>query len=319
MQSPRVDSGRRHPPTVLLAVMLFVVTASAVGDEPTPSADALPAVVTLADVTDPGRITAAEPIADVFSAENAARYLDTASLHWQKSRRSATCHTNMVYLYARPALSSFLTDSGEVRKFFEEHVTRRWKERPPRSMQATVVVASGLTFNDLQTTGKLSPVTRQALQIMWKYQRDDGGWTCSMMSYPAGRYRRPPSIKTRRHWPVEHKQRPINHRDSETRPELRRCEESESLGDFRDIRNQHRSRKRRQRARAPLVREMGEDHGKQCFFSYKKGISHETAVSSKRPPAFRLDRVGFGCRDNGVADRCRSGSRIAAGPSTCSH
>ncbi|MGI6417236.1 MAG: hypothetical protein ACOX1P_16365 [Thermoguttaceae bacterium] len=42
-------------------------------------------VVTLANVADPGEITADEPIAAVFSAENAARYLDTASLYWQKS------------------------------------------------------------------------------------------------------------------------------------------------------------------------------------------------------------------------------------------
>jgi hypothetical protein len=53
-------------------------------------------LITIANVVDPGQITADEPIADTFSAEKAARYLDTASLHWQKARRCATCHTNMV-------------------------------------------------------------------------------------------------------------------------------------------------------------------------------------------------------------------------------
>ena len=79
-------------------------------------------LVTLANVVDPGQITADEPLADTFSAEKAARYLDTASLHWQKTRRCATCHTNMVYLFARPALSSVSKDSGEVRQFLEEYV-----------------------------------------------------------------------------------------------------------------------------------------------------------------------------------------------------
>jgi squalene-hopene/tetraprenyl-beta-curcumene cyclase len=145
-------------------------------------------LVTLATVVDPGPITSDEPIARVFSAENAARYLDTASLHWQKSRNCAACHTNMGYLMARPALSSFLPDSGEVRELFEDYVTTRWKEKPPRNMQDTVVVAAGLAFNDLQTTGKLNPITRQTLQVMWEYQREDGGWTWRNDGYPPTEY-----------------------------------------------------------------------------------------------------------------------------------
>ena len=141
-------------------------------------------LVTLANVVDPGQITADEPIAEVFSAENAAHYLDTASLHWQKSHNCASCHENMGYLYARPALSSVLEDSGEVRGLFEEYVTKRWKEGPPRDVQETVVVASGLVFNDLQTTGRMHPITRQALRVMWDFQRDDGGWTWHNDGYP---------------------------------------------------------------------------------------------------------------------------------------
>jgi len=145
-------------------------------------------IVTLANVVDPGQITADEPIADTFSPEKAARYLDTASLHWQKSRNCAACHVNMGYMYARPALSSFLEDSGEVRSLFEEYVTKRWKEKTPRDKQEIVVVASGLTFNDLQTTGRLHPVTRQALGVMWDFQRDDGGWNWRNDGYPPIEY-----------------------------------------------------------------------------------------------------------------------------------
>ncbi len=145
-------------------------------------------LITLANVSDPGQITADEPIAEVFSAENAARYLDTASLHWQKSRNCAACHVNMGYMFARPALNSVLKDSGEVRGLFEEYVTKRWKERPPRNVQETVVVASGLAFNDLQTTGRLHPITRQTLRVMWDFQREDGGWTWRNDGYPPTEY-----------------------------------------------------------------------------------------------------------------------------------
>jgi len=145
-------------------------------------------LVTLANVVDPSQITADEPLVGVFSAENAARYLDTASLHWQKSHNCAACHVNMGYMFARPALSSVLKDSGEVRGLFEEYVTKRWKERPPRNSQEIVVVASGLAFNDLQTTGRLHSITRKALRVMWDFQREDGGWNWRNDGYPPVEY-----------------------------------------------------------------------------------------------------------------------------------
>ncbi len=140
-------------------------------------------IVTLATVANPGKISPDEPLATKFSAEQAARYLDTASLYWQKSRKCVTCHTNLGYLIARPALATALKDSGEVRQFFEEHVEKRWAKAPPSPVQS-VVVAVGLTFNDLQTTGKLDVTTRKALDLMWTLQRDDGGWNWPMCGWP---------------------------------------------------------------------------------------------------------------------------------------
>ena len=131
-------------------------------------------LITLANVADPGQISADEPIAEIFSPEKAAWYLDMASLHWQKSRNCAACHVNMGYMYARPALSSFLEDSGEVRGLFEEYVTKRWKERPPRNIQETVVVASGLTFNDFLMNDQQRAKT---LDELFAIQRPDGGWS----------------------------------------------------------------------------------------------------------------------------------------------
>lgn len=145
-------------------------------------------LVTLANVVDPGKITSDEPMAERFSAENAARYLDTAALHWQKSRKCAACHVNLGYLFARPALSAVLKDSGEVRALFEEYVTERWPKKAPRNVQEVVVVASGLTFNDLQTTGRLHSITRRSLQVMWEFQREDGGWTWRNDGYPPTEY-----------------------------------------------------------------------------------------------------------------------------------
>jgi squalene-hopene/tetraprenyl-beta-curcumene cyclase len=168
----------KYGSSIILWCLVLLIPGSALTHE----------VVTLDNVVDPGRITADEPFADSFSPEKAAHYLDTASLHWQKSRNCAACHANLGYMYARPALSSFLKDSGEVRTLFEEYATKRWKKKIPRDVQEMVVVASGLVFNDLQITGRLHPVTRQTLKVMWNFQREDGGWNWRNDGYPPTEY-----------------------------------------------------------------------------------------------------------------------------------
>ncbi|WP_323379647.1 hypothetical protein [Stieleria sedimenti] len=59
-------------------------------------------------------ITADEPLAERFSAKQSAIYLDRAALTWQKEKKCVTCHTNMLYLFARPALASIQQDSGRL-------------------------------------------------------------------------------------------------------------------------------------------------------------------------------------------------------------
>ncbi len=78
--------------------------------------------ITLEDV-DAGlpEILADEPMAASFSAKKAAEYLDRSALNWQKTKSCATCHYNLFYMISRPALSSVLPDSGEVREFYEDY------------------------------------------------------------------------------------------------------------------------------------------------------------------------------------------------------
>ncbi len=135
--------------------------------------------VTLDQVPDElQEISGDEPLAKTFSPEAAARYLDQASLTWQKKKKCVTCHTNMGYMMARPALGNVLEDSGEVRAFFEDYRKVRWQKKGPSTNQGfwPIVVATGLVFNDLQTTGELNSVTRDVLDFLWTSQREDGSW-----------------------------------------------------------------------------------------------------------------------------------------------
>lgn len=140
--------------------------------------------VTLENVVDPGENSPEEPFAKTFSLEKAAHFLDSASLAWQKQRKCFTCHTNYLYLYARPAISADSPAHETVRAFAEELVGERWKDKGPRWDAEVVATAAALAFNDRATSGQLHPLTRAALDRMWTVQREDGGFSWLKCDWP---------------------------------------------------------------------------------------------------------------------------------------
>ena len=130
-----------------------------------------------------------EKLAKKLSLTRAAEFLDGAALAWTREHNCVTCHTNVPYLMARPALKNMTSSAyAEVRKFLEDRVagweteTRRWDTAAATS--EVVVTATALVFNDAQATGKLHPSTRKALDRMWTLQRDDGSWDWLKCDWP---------------------------------------------------------------------------------------------------------------------------------------
>lgn len=140
--------------------------------------------VTLETVSDPGPNRLDEPLAESFSMPEAAKFLDSAALTWQKQRKCFTCHTNYAYLYARPAISAKAPAHQEVRAFAEQLVMERWEKQGPRWDAEVVATAAALAFNDAATTGRLHKATRTALDRMWTVQREDGGWSWLNCNWP---------------------------------------------------------------------------------------------------------------------------------------
>ena len=135
------------------------------------------------DIPDPAPTRSDEAMARTFSPAKAAEYLDGVGVGWTRDRKCITCHTNLPYLLARPALPG---DSGwkEVREFLEADVTSWSAGGKPRGDAYVVATAFALAFNDARMTGKLSPAARTALDRMWKGQKATGEWNWLKCNWP---------------------------------------------------------------------------------------------------------------------------------------
>ncbi len=143
---------------------------------------------TPSDFPKPTANSADEPLASALSLTSAARFLDTVAVNWTRDRNCATCHTNVPYLLARGTLKDEPTEGPAiVRRFFENraaHWDDEAKTAKPRFDAEVVVTAVSLAFHDAQTTGKLHPLTRKALDRMWTLQRPDGSWNWLKCAWP---------------------------------------------------------------------------------------------------------------------------------------
>ncbi len=125
-----------------------------------------------------------EPLAKELSLPRAAEFLDAVAVTWTRERKCGTCHTNYAYLFARPALRGLASPAlAEVRGFFEDRASN-WETAKPKWDTEVVATAVALAVNDAQTTGKLHPMTRKALDKMWTLQKDDGAWDWLKCDWP---------------------------------------------------------------------------------------------------------------------------------------
>jgi squalene-hopene/tetraprenyl-beta-curcumene cyclase len=135
-----------------------------------------------------GPNSADEPLAERFSLERGARFLDEVSVDWTRERKCGTCHTNYAYMMARPAVKGTKSsEMSEIRSFFEGRVAgwdKPEKSAKPRWDAEVVATAAALSFNDAATTGKLHPLTRAALDRTWTLQRDNGSWEWLKCDWP---------------------------------------------------------------------------------------------------------------------------------------
>jgi squalene-hopene/tetraprenyl-beta-curcumene cyclase len=125
-----------------------------------------------------------EPVAEAFSMDAAVGFLDHAAVTWTRDRKCFTCHTNFLYLMAKPVVAANDPAHAEVRSALESLVLERWLDVGPRWDAEVVMAAATLAVDDRLTTGTLADVTREALDRMWTLQREDGGTNWLKCGWP---------------------------------------------------------------------------------------------------------------------------------------
>jgi squalene-hopene/tetraprenyl-beta-curcumene cyclase len=117
-----------------------------------------------------------EPIANKFSLDRGADYLDGLTRQWTNKVGCVTCHTTLPYVSSVPASKKGARAAlDELREFIEYRVAN-WKADKPLWDAEVLVTATSLAVHDAKSTGKLQPPTRKALERMWSLQRQDGAW-----------------------------------------------------------------------------------------------------------------------------------------------
>jgi squalene-hopene/tetraprenyl-beta-curcumene cyclase len=133
------------------------------------------------------RPSADEPKLAALSLAKAAESLDRISLAWVRKHECGSCHTGWPYLMARGELGDAPTPAlDEIRRFFEGRIAR-WDEDEKIKKHAhreIVGTAAALALHDARSTGKLQPITREALDRMWTLQRKDGTWSWPKCDWP---------------------------------------------------------------------------------------------------------------------------------------
>jgi squalene-hopene/tetraprenyl-beta-curcumene cyclase len=127
-----------------------------------------------------------DSLAEEYSAERAALFLDRVATDWGKKYQCVTCHTNGYYLTAPPELFRDRPAFREARQQAQDFVDA-WEAFTPNSILAvlgyadvpeTYVVATAafLAINDAAFGDELAGATLRALDRAWEMQDEEGAW-----------------------------------------------------------------------------------------------------------------------------------------------
>ena len=164
-------------PLCLLLALIPAAVSAAETQSKLPSGEKVPWVLPSAE----------EPVLPSLSLPKAAESMDRISLKWVQKNQCGSCHTGWPYLMSRAVIADPQSAAvAEVRAFFEGRMANWDKDEKEKKHAHREIVgtATALALHDAQTSGKLAPITRAALDRMWTLQRQDGTWSWPKCEWP---------------------------------------------------------------------------------------------------------------------------------------
>jgi len=126
------------------------------------------------------RDTAGEQFLSAFSPTKAGEYLDLRRHNIEQG--CYACHSSGAYMAARPLLDPLAPGVMETRVLMQRFAAE-FTAKPPMDKKGApveraqrILTAVEMARHDAVSTGKLQPMTRQALDHVWAFQLDDGSF-----------------------------------------------------------------------------------------------------------------------------------------------
>jgi len=167
----------------LTALLLASTTPLCAADAPVTATKAEPA----APQKPAPKRWADDPLLPEFSAIKAAEFLDAGAQ--ANEGKCTACHATFAYLMARPALPFATAKHAAVRAHLEKWTAdlaglQLNEASKPQKIAEAVMTGAVLAQHDAATSGKLQPISRQALDLLWQVQQKDGGYNWLKLNDP---------------------------------------------------------------------------------------------------------------------------------------
>ncbi len=123
-----------------------------------------------------------EPVRKKLSIQAATDYLSQGSQAWTEHRKCVSCHTNGTFMQLAPSLGRMFNDQLEEHRKFFLLESSKFKRAPVNAIKSGLkptqlaYVASGLAAYD-EAKGKLSPETKETLDLLLTVQSEDGSYS----------------------------------------------------------------------------------------------------------------------------------------------
>ncbi len=129
-------------------------------------------------------ISSDEKFADAFSLEKGYAYLGYRAVNWGQTHGCVTCHTNGLFLISGRPDSDVLQGVQEFAREYLQTLASEGTAAKRLNVTGLVAVTALLAISENRSETGLHPITRQAFDLVWTLQNEEGCWDWLKCNWP---------------------------------------------------------------------------------------------------------------------------------------